>query len=279
VSTSAPTYLPLRERIIANTVVIVLALLTLAPFLWFVLMSFKPSNEFFRGVESLFFTPTLENYEGLWAGRFATSITNSIVTSTVSTLLALVIGTPGAYALSRASVKRERAFSLMILASRMAPPVAFAIPYFLVYRNLGLLDTRTGLILVYLTFNLALVVWLMRNFFDATPRALEEAAWIDGASHWKTFVLIVLPMSGPAIVTTAMLCFLYSWNDFFFALTLTRNNAMTAPVEVVNFMNYEGWEWGKIAAGGTLIMMPVLLFSLIMRKYLVAGMTAGAVKG
>jgi multiple sugar transport system permease protein len=279
VSTSAPTYLPLRERIIANTVVIVLALLTLAPFLWFVLMSFKPSNEFFRGVESLFFTPTLENYEGLWAGRFATSITNSIVTSTVSTLLALVIGTPGAYALSRASVKRERAFSLMILASRMAPPVAFAIPYFLVYRNLGLLDTRTGLILVYLTFNLALVVWLMRNFFDATPRALEEAAWIDGASLWKTFVLIVLPMSGPAIVTTAMLCFLYSWNDFFFALTLTRNNAMTAPVEVVNFMNYEGWEWGKIAAGGTLIMMPVLLFSLIMRKYLVAGMTAGAVKG
>lgn len=278
-STSAPTYLPLRERIIANTVVIVLALLTLAPFLWFVLMSFKPSNEFFRGVESLFFTPTLENYEGLWAGRFATSITNSIVTSTVSTLLALVIGTPGAYALSRASVKRERAFSLMILASRMAPPVAFAIPYFLVYRNLGLLDTRTGLILVYLTFNLALVVWLMRNFFDATPRALEEAAWIDGASLWKTFVLIVLPMSGPAIVTTAMLCFLYSWNDFFFALTLTRNNAMTAPVEVVNFMNYEGWEWGKIAAGGTLIMMPVLLFSLIMRKYLVAGMTAGAVKG
>lgn len=278
-STSAPTYLPLRDRIIANTVVIILALLTLAPFLWFVVMSFKPSSEFFTGVDGLFFTPTLENYKGLWDGRFSTSIWNSVVTSSVSTILALVIGTPGAYALSRASMRRERTFSLLILASRMAPPVAFAIPYFLVYRYIGLLDTKTGLIIVYLTFNLALVVWLMRNFFDGTPRALEEAAWIDGASLWKTFVLIVLPMSGPALVTTAMLCFLYSWNDFFFALTLTRNNAMTAPVEVVNFMNYEGWEWGKIAAGGTLIMMPVLIFSLLMRKYLVAGMTSGAVKG
>lgn len=276
---TSPTYLPLRERVIANTIVIVLALLTLLPFLWFVVMSFKPSNAFFAGVGGLFFTPTLENYAGLWTGGFATSIWNSILTSSVSTLLALIIGTPGAYALSRASMRRERALSLLILASRMAPPVAFAIPYFLVYRNLGLLDTRTGLIIVYLTFNLALVVWLMRNFFDATPRALEEAAWIDGASLWKTFVLIVLPMSGPAVVTTAMLCFLYSWNDFFLALTLTRNSAMTAPVEVVNFMNYEGWEWGKIAAGGTLIMAPVLLFSLLMRRYLIAGMTAGAVKG
>lgn len=276
---TSPAYLSRRERIIANAIVIALSVLTLLPFLWFVLMSFKPSSEFFRGVDGLFFRPTLENYQGLLTGRFATSIGNSIVVSTVSTMLALIVGTPGAYALSRASMKRERAFSLLILASRMAPPVAFAIPYFLVYRNLGLLDTRTGLVIVYLTFNLALVVWLMRNFFDALPRALEEAAWIDGASLWKTFVLIVLPMSGPAIVTTAMLCFLYSWNDFFFALTLTRNTAMTAPVEVVNFMNYEGWEWGKIAAGGTLIMMPVLVFSLLMRKYLVAGMTAGAVKG
>lgn len=268
-----------RNRILANTIVIALAVITLLPFLWFVVMSFKPADDIFAGIDGFFFTPTLENYTSLWSDRFATSMLNSFITSSVSTILALVIGTPGAYALSRATMKQERTFSLLILASRMAPPVAFAIPYFLVYRYMGLLDTRTGLILVYLTFNLALVVWLMRNFFDATPRALEEAAWIDGASLWKTFMVIVLPMSGPALVTTAILCFLYSWNDFFFALTLTRNSAMTAPVEVVNFMNYEGWEWGKIAAGGTLIMMPVLVFSLLMRKYLVAGMTAGAVKG
>ncbi|OYR13359.1 carbohydrate ABC transporter permease [Brucella thiophenivorans] len=274
-----PRFLSRYEVIFANTVVILLAIMTLLPFLWFVVMSFKPADQIFAGVDGLFFKPTLENYEGLVTERFMRSMWNSIVTSTVSTVLALVIGIPGAYALSRASLKRDRSLSLLILASRMAPPVAFAIPYFLVYRNLGILDTKTGLIIVYLTFNLALVVWLMRNFFDATPRELEEAAWIDGASLWGTFIRIVLPMSGPAVVTTGMLCFLYSWNDFFFALTLTRNNAMTAPVEVVNFMNYEGWEWGKIAAGGTLIMAPVLIFSLLMRKYLVAGMTAGAVKG
>lgn len=272
-------FLSRREKIIANVAVILLAVMTLLPFLWFVIMSFKPVDQIFAGVSGLFFTPTLENYAGLVNERFVRSIWNSIVTSTVSTGLALVIGVPGAYALSRAGLKRDRTMSLLILASRMAPPVAFAIPYFLVYRTLGLLDTQLGLIIVYLTFNLALVVWLMRNFFDATPRELEEAAWIDGASLWGTFVRIVLPMSIPAVLTTGMLCFLYSWNDFFFALTLTRNSAMTAPVEVVNFMNYEGWEWGKIAAGGTLIMAPVLVFSLLMRKYLVAGMTAGAVKG
>jgi multiple sugar transport system permease protein len=268
-----------RTELYANIIVIVLAVITLLPFLWFVVMSFKPADDIFAGIDGFFFTPTLENYTSLWSDRFASSMLNSFITSSVSTILALVIGTPGAYALSRATMKQERTFSLLILASRMAPPVAFAIPYFLVYRYMGLLDTRLGLIIVYLTFNLALVVWLMRNFFDGTPKALEEAAWIDGASLWKTFTVIVLPMSGPALVTTAILCFLYSWNDFFFALTLTRNNAMTAPVEVVNFMNYEGWEWGKIAAGGTLIMVPVLAFSLLMRKYLVAGMTAGAVKG
>jgi multiple sugar transport system permease protein len=130
-----------------------------------------------------------------------------------------------------------------------------------------------------LTFNLSLVVWLMRSFFDATPRALEEAAWIDGASLAQAFARIVLPLAAPGLAATGILCFLYSWNDFFFALILTRTVAMTAPVAVVNFMNYEGWEWGKIAAGGTLVMLPVLAFSVVVRNYLVRGLTAGALKG
>jgi multiple sugar transport system permease protein len=119
----------------------------------------------------------------------------------------------------------------------------------------------------------------MRSFFDACPRSLEEAAWIDGATLWQGFTKIILPISGPGIAATAILCFLYSWNDFFFALILTRNQAMTAPVAVVNFMNYAGWDWGKIAAGGTMIMLPVLVFSMLVRKFLIQGMTAGAVKG
>jgi multiple sugar transport system permease protein len=123
------------------------------------------------------------------------------------------------------------------------------------------------------------VIWLMRSFFDATPRSLEEAAWIDGASLWQAFVRIVLPLSGPGLAATAILCFLYAWNDFFFALILTRTESMTAPVAVVNFMNYEGWEWGKIAAGGTMVMLPVLTFSILVRRFLIQGMTAGAIKG
>jgi multiple sugar transport system permease protein len=151
----------------------------------------------------------------------------------------------------------------------MAPPIAFTIPFFLAYRWLGLLDSRTGLILIYMTFNLPLVIWMMQPFFDAVPASLEEAALMDGAGFPTVFAEIVMPI----------LCFLYAWNDFFFALILTRTDARTAPVAVVNFMNYEGWEWGKIAAGGSLVMAPVLAFSLLVRRYLVSGLTAGAVKG
>ena len=177
------------------------------------------------------------------------------------------------------ALRSQKSLSLLILSSRMAPPIAFTIPYFLAYRYINLLDTRTGLIIIYLTFNLSLVVWLMRSFFDSCPRSLEEAAWIDGATLWQTFRRVVLPISGPGLAATAILCFLYSWNDFFFSLILTRKDAMTAPVAVVNFMNYEGWEWGRIAAGGTMVMLPVLVFSLAVRKFLIHGMTAGAVKG
>lgn len=161
----------------------------------------------------------------------------------------------------------------------MAPPIAFTIPCFPADRSAGLHDTRNGLILIYLTFNLSLVIWLMRSFFDAIPRSLEEAAWIDGASHWQGFFRIVLPICGPGLAATAILCFLYSWNDFFFTLILTRTEATTAPVAVVNFLNYEGWEWGRIAAGGTMVMLPVLVFSIIVRKFPISGLSAGAVKG
>ena len=149
--------------------------------------------------------------------------------------------------------------ALWILATRMAPPVAFTIPFFLAYRFLGLIDSLTGLVVIYLTFNLALVVWMMRNFFDGVPRALEEAAWIDGCGVWSGFRLIALPLAAPGLAATGVLCFILSWNDFFYALILTRTKAMTAPVAIVNFMQYEGWEWGKIAAGGTLVMLPVVV--------------------
>lgn len=267
------------ERRALHALVLVLTFVILFPFLWLLMMSFKTDADIFAWPPKLFFVPTIENYVALWDGEFRGSFGNSAIASVVSTVLAMIAGVPGAYALSRTTMRAEGTLSLLILSSRMAPPIAFTIPYFLVYRHLELLDTLTGLIIIYLTFNLSLVVWLMRSFFDATPRSLEEAAWIDGASLWQGFYRIILPLSGPGLAATAILCFLYSWNDFFFALILTRTEAMTAPVAVVNFMNYEGWEWGKIAAGGTMVMLPVLLFSIVVRRFLIQGMTAGAIKG
>ena len=279
--TSPPAYgsREIWERRALYALVIVLVILIMFPFAWLLLMSFKTDQDIFVFPPKLLFTPTLENYAALWSTGFRTSFANSAVASVVSTLLAMLVGVPGAYALSRTTMRAEGALSLLILASRMAPPIAFTIPYFLVYRHMGLIDTLTGLVIIYLTFNISLVVWLMRSFFDATPRSLEEAAWIDGATLWQGFYRIILPLSGPGLAATAILCFLYSWNDFFFALILTRTEAMTAPVAVVNFMNYEGWEWGKIAAGGTMVMLPVLVFSVLVRRFLIQGMTAGAVKG
>ena len=266
-------------RRLLHALALILVLVILAPFLWLLQMSFKTQAEIFAFPPRLTFVPTLEHYRTIWDTAFRRSFVNSAVVAVLSTALALLFGVPGAYALSRARFRLAGSLTLWILVSRMAPPIAFTIPYFLAYRHLGLLDTRTGLVIVYLTFNLSLVVWLMRAFFDATPRSLEEAAWIDVASLGQAFARIVLPLSAPGLAATAILCFLYAWNDFFFALILTRTQAMTAPVAVVNFMNYEGWEWGKIAAGGTLVMLPVLAFSFVVRKFLVRGLTAGAVRG
>lgn len=194
--------------------VIVLVVLIMFPFAWLLQMSFKTDQDIFAFPPRLLFMPTLDNYIALWDSDFRGSFGNSAIASVVSTLLAMVIGTPGAYALSRTTIRAEGQLSLLILGSRMAPPIAFTIPYFLVYRHVGLIDTLTGLVIIYLTFNLSLVIWLMRSFFDATPRSLEEAAWIDGAGLWQGFFKIILPLSGPGLAATAILCFLYSWNDF-----------------------------------------------------------------
>jgi multiple sugar transport system permease protein len=269
-----------RRAGLARHAAIVLALIVLLlPFLWLLQMSFKSNDLILQFPPPLIFTPTLENYTSLWQSAFSSSFVNSLLSASFSTAFALLFGVPAAYALSKWAGRGKRALSFAILVTRMAPPIAFTIPFFLFYRWIGLLDTVTGLVLIYTSFNLPLVIWMMQPFFETVPASLEEAALVDGAPIRTVFLKIVLPMVAPGIAATAILCFLYAWNDFFFALILTRTNARTAPVAVVNFMNYEGWEWGKIAAGGSLVMAPVLIFSLAVRRYLVSGLTAGAVKG
>jgi len=266
-----------RRKVVLYGGAILLLVVVMFPFLWLLQMSFR-SNDDILGL-SVLFTPTLEHYRALRVGQFPRSFANSAMASVASTLLSLLIGVPAAYSLSRVEFRARRQIALWVLTTRMAPPIAFTIPFFLAYRHLDLLDTVPGLVIIYLTFNLALVIWMMRTFFDSVPRALEEAAWIDGSSVWGAFLRVTLPLAAPGLGATAVLCFIFSWNDFFYALILTRTAAMTAPVAIVNFMQYEGWEWGKIAAGGTLVMLPVVVFSLIVRNYLVRGLTAGGLKG
>ncbi|RYG14623.1 MAG: carbohydrate ABC transporter permease [Burkholderiales bacterium] len=255
---------------------IVLLLVVMFPFLWLVQLAFKPAADIFE--DSLLFVPTLDAFRSLLQGNFAKSFINSLAVSSLSTGLSLLIGVPAAYALSRWKFKGREQVALWILVTRMAPPIAFTIPFFLAYRWLGLQDTIAGLAIVYLTFNLAIVIWLMQTFFEAVPTALEEAAYIDGCGVWQAFWRITLPLTAPGLAATAVLCFIFSWNDFFYALILTRTNAITAPVAIVNFLQYEGWEWSKIAASGTLVMFPVVIFTVLVRTYLVRGLTAGGVK-
>ncbi|WP_414164153.1 carbohydrate ABC transporter permease [Superficieibacter sp. BNK-5] len=255
---------------------LVLLVVFLAPFLWMVIMSVRPSLDAFE--LTLWFTPTLDAYRALIAGNFLQPFSNSLMVSVLSTVFSLLLGVPAAWVLTRWRFRARRYVALWILVTRMAPPIAFTIPFFLAWRWLGLQDTIMGLAIVYLTFNLAIVIWLMQTFFSAIPVALEEAAWMDGCSLWRSFWHISLPLVKPGLAATAILCFIFSWNDFFFALILTRTNAITAPVAIVNFLQYEGWEWSKIAASGTLVMLPVVVFTLLVRRYLVHGLTAGGIK-
>jgi multiple sugar transport system permease protein len=262
----------------AHAVRITLLLFTLLPVLWLLQMSFKTGVDAFRMPPLLLFTPTFENYLGLLQERFPKFFMNSVVVSLTTTALSMLLGVPAAYAMARARFRGTGGLRLWILFTRMVPPIAVALPFFLMFRTAGLLDTRLGLVIVYLTFNLGLVVWTMEVFFAGIPPSLEEAARIDGASVLRIFLKVSLPLSAPGLATTAILCFLFSWNDFFFALVLTRTQAMTAPVGIINFLNYEGWEWGKIAAGGTVVMLPVILFALLVRRYLISGLLSGAVR-
>lgn len=271
-----PGWFAQNRHHLGDAATIVLLLLTLFPFLWLVQMSFRPNRDIFG--YDLLFSPTLDHYRALWTGAFSASFLNSAITSIASTLLALLVGVPAAYSLSRGNFRSGRRIALWILATRMAPPIAFTIPFFLAYRHLGLIDTHVGLIIIYLTFNLALVIWMMKPFFDGVPRELEEAAWIDGCGIWQAFRVVTLPLAAPGLAATAVICFILSWNDFFYALVLTRTNASTAPVAIVNFIQYTGWEWGRIAAAGTLVMLPVVIFSMLVRNYLVRGLMAGGTK-
>lgn len=203
---------------------------------------------------------------------------DTIIVAVGSTALVILIATLASYALSRMRIRGQHHFVFWILSTRMMPPVAVAIPMFFIYKEIGLMDTHLGIILVHALMNLPLAVLLLKSFFDDIPQEIDEAALIDGASRWLIFRRIVLPMAIGGIAATAVLCFIFSWTEFLFVLTLTQTGLKTIPVVSSTFVTSTGTAWGKMAALGVGAMVPAFVFILLVQKNLVRGLTMGGLK-
>jgi multiple sugar transport system permease protein len=210
--------------------------------------------------------------------RFRDRYFNSLVVGFGSTFLAVFLGTLAAYAFSRFKVPGKSNLLFFILSTRMMPPIAIAIPVYLMFRAVGLNDTYIGLILLYTVVNLSLSVWLLEGFMDEIPREYEDAAMVDGYTRWQAFVRVVLPQAATGIATTAIFCLIFSWNEYAFALLLTSGTAQTAPAFIPTIIGEGGLDWPAMAAGTSLFLLPVLFFTVLLRKHLLRGMTFGAIR-
>lgn len=256
----------------------VLLIFFLLPLYHLVTMSMKTEVQTFASPPVWIFRPVWDHYRLLLQGEFPSFLLNSLVVSGGSVLVTMLLGTPAAFALSRARFRGRRALLLGILGTRMLPPISLVLPVFLVFLRMGLLDNRLGLILVFLTFNLPLVIWLLKGFFDEVPESLLDAARIDGCSILGAFARVAVPYTAPGILACAILAWIYAWNEFTFTLILARRDAITATVALASFFDLEKVAWGSIAAGSTLTMLPVVMFSLAGRRFLIRGLTGGALK-
>jgi multiple sugar transport system permease protein len=263
---------------------LVALLAAIAPIYWMITISFKHEIDQFAVPPKWFsFSPTLEHYADAFLARsFGQYLFNSLFVALCSTACALVIGTLAAYSLARFRLPRnlDQKLALWILSTRMFPAIVTAVPLFLVMRDLRLVNTRASLIIVYTTFNLPFVVWMMRGFFAEVPRDLEEAAMVDGDSRMGAFRRVVLPLVTPGLAATAVFCLIVSWNEFLFALVLTQTDeAMTLPVGIAGRVTQYGIKWGAMSAAAVVAMVPILAFAMSVQKYLVRGLSLGAVKG
>lgn len=225
------------------------------------------------------FQPTLENYKHIFQfSPFMKYLLNSLTVASLNTVAVLVLGSLAAYSLARFRFKGADNIAFWILSVRMMPPVAAIIPIYIIMRNLRLLDTPWSLVITYLTFNLPFAVWMMRSFFREIPREIEESALVDGCSDFGAFWNVALPLVAPGLVATGILTFIFSWNEFLFALILTGSKAVTLPVGITGFMKETGINWGYMTAGGVLALIPVIIFTILVQKHLVKGLTMGALK-
>ena len=264
-------------------VVIAFVLVIIAfPVYWLISTSLKP------GVESLTNPPTyipsrlvFDNYLAVLKSENVKFLRNSLIVAVASTFLTTIMGAMAAYALSKTYIAFwiRRALMLWILVTRIFPPITTAIPYYVIIKNLGLADTHAALIITYVSYGLPFVIWLMLGFFQDLPADIEKAAIVDGCSMWQRFRQVVLPLTLPGLAVTAIFAFIYAWNEFLYASILTSFTAKTLPVVISTFISDQYLRWGEMSAMGSMMIIPVMIFALATQKYLVRGLTFGAVKG
>lgn len=282
-----------RARIVAAWAVVALFVF---PLYFWITTAFKHARHIFDQPPSVWtFEPTLDNFQAVFGISFGffgeeaalpgggdfymlPNLWDSVIVALGSTALAVSVSTLAAYGLSRMTFRGRHAFVAWVLSTRMMPPVAVAIPLFFIYKDIGLMDTHLGLILIHGVMNLPLAVLLLKSFFDDIPVEIDESAVIDGASRWLIFRRVVLPMAKGGIAATAVLCFIFSWTEFIFALTLTQTGLKTVPVVSSSFVTSTGTAWGNMAALGAAAMIPAFIFILLVQKQLVRGLTLGSLK-
>ena len=297
----------------AGVLVVTYAVITLLPLLWIVATGFKSGSDSIAYPPKIAFEPTVEGYVNLFttqtrlsagaaeasagqdlpwyeeiareqgntivgASRFPERFMNSVIIGFGSTFFAIVLGTMAAYAFSRFRVPLKDDLLFFILSTRMMPPIAVAIPIFLMFRQLGLSDTHAGMIMLYTAVNLSLSVWLINGFIDEIPVEYEEAALIDGYTRFQAFMKVVLPQAATGIASTAIFCLIFAWNEYAFAVLLTSGTAQTAPPFIPTIIGIGGQDWPAVAAGATIFLVPVMVFTILLRKHLLRGITFGAVR-
>jgi multiple sugar transport system permease protein len=258
--------------------VLLAALIVLTPILWIGLAAFKTHRDVFQ--LKLLFTPTLENFARIFDTPYEIhrKLLNSAIVAAATVMLAIPLATCAAYSFSRFRLVGERAMMVTILATQFVPAVVIVLPFFLMFRDAGILDTKLALILVDLAIVMPFATWMIKGFIDGIPLETEEAALVDGSTRLQVIRNVVLPMAAPGIVTAGIFSFIISWNEFLFALILTRRDAVTLPVGLQLFNAEEGVLWHYLSAAGLLIMAPMIVLALLVQRHFVQGMTMGAVR-
>lgn len=270
-----------RRRVLGRVAfyifLLVVLIFTLFPFLWMVLAAFKTNAQVTDPSQLFIFEPYFGNFSTIFSRYdFVKPILNSVIVSVVSTALGLLLGLPSAYAIARG---RKHMTSNIILIVRFFPGIAFMLPWYIIFSKIGITDTYLALILSHLLINVPFIVWVMIPYFESIPFELDEAAKVDGCRTLSAFVRVILPLTGPGLITTSLLSIIFSWNNFLFSLILAGGNTRTVPLALLSFVSYASVDWGAMMAAAVVITLPILVIALLAQKYIIAGLTAGAVKG